>query len=393
MLAEREQLHLSPIPLTRPGHATYIRTTDQSNRYYSKMGVSNLVATTSEASTPVATLTPSSRSICTRTLGQHRTLPQPSLGDMGSTNPTFDSWITRANELCQDANTPYYNRILHQAWTLFAAFCSLGNRTSCPASTETVLAFLAWLDHIGKATQAREHSTAIARHHLLRALPDPTKDFRVKQLLRAIHKEVTHNKVPQWPRDPLPVEALRNYHFHAPDNTDPVLWCRDIALVALGLRTMRRPSELCNLNLDDLKWDGSRLWLQIKHSKTDIFANGKFLPIENTQSPTCPLSLLAAYLRVRPTTSHQAPLFLAKNGNRMSPGAISSVVKRIAKHQQLDGRFSGHSLRIGGATAAMEAGLSLEQIQAIGGWKSQAVHLYLRLVGTAQLGTSQKMGF
>ena len=77
----------------------------------------------------------------------------------------------------------------------------------------------------------------------------------------------------------------------------------------------------------------------------------------------------------------------------MTPAAVNSVVKRLAQHLQLDGKYSGHSLRIGGATAAMEAGLTLEQIQAIGGWNSPAVHRYLRLVGTAQMGTSEKMGF
>ena len=65
----------------------------------------------------------------------------------------------------------------------------------------------------------------------------------------------------------------------------------------------------------------------------------------------------------------------------------------MAQHLSLDGKYSGHSLRIGGATAAMQAGLTLEQIQTIGGWKSPAVHLYLRLIGTMQLGTSEKMGF
>jgi site-specific recombinase XerD len=312
---------------------------------------------------------------------------------MGSSNRTIDKWLSMANNLCQEANTAHYNRMLEQAWTLFMAFCASLAEQACPASCETIMAFMAWMVHIGKASQTSEHLTSISRRHLEAGLADPTKEFRLKQLSRAIHKHITRDKVAQWPRDPLPVNALCNYHYNPPSNSNPTLWRRDLALVALGLRTMRRPSELCNLNLNDFKWDGSRLWLRINRSKTDVFANGRFLPIEITNSPTCPVTLLLEYLKVRPHTCAKAPLFLAQNGNRMTPGAVNSVVKRVAEHLQLQGRFSGHSLRIGGATAAMEAGLSLEQIQSIGGWKSPAVHLYLRLVGTAQLGTSQKMGF
>ncbi len=51
----------------------------------------------------------------------------------------------------------------------------------------------------------------------------------------------------------------------------------------------------------------------------------------------------------------------------MSVASISAVVKRVAEHAGLDGNYSGHSLRIGGATAAVAGGMSMEQIRAIGG--------------------------
>ncbi|CAG8752718.1 23833_t:CDS:2 [Cetraspora pellucida] len=69
-------------------------------------------------------------------------------------------------------------------------------------------------------------------------------------------------------------------------------------------------------------------------------------------------------------------LFLSRQGKQLTVGAIGVIVKRLAKHSGLEGCYTAHSIRIGGAIAAMEAGLSLTQIRAIGGWDSKAVMLY-----------------
>lgn len=54
------------------------------------------------------------------------------------------------------------------------------------------------------------------------------------------------------------------------------------------------------------------------------------------------------------------------------------MVKYFTEHANLVGKFTVYSLRIGGATTVMKCGLPLEQIQAIGGWVSDAVQLYMR---------------
>ena len=59
----------------------------------------------------------------------------------------------------------------------------------------------------------------------------------------------------------------------------------------------------------------------------------------------------------------------------MTVGAVGAIVKSVASDTGVKGRFTAHSIRIGGATAAMEAGLSLMQIRTIGGCDSKAVML------------------
>ena len=62
-------------------------------------------------------------------------------------------------------------------------------------------------------------------------------------------------------------------------------------------------------------------------------------------------------------------LFPSVTGRSISGQAVNAIVKRVANHAGLVGRYSGHSMRIGGATAALQGGMSMEQIRAIGGWE------------------------
>ncbi|CAG8582139.1 23896_t:CDS:2, partial [Cetraspora pellucida] len=153
----------------------------------------------------------------------------------------------------------------------------------------------------------------------------------------------------------------------------------------LCLRTIRCPGELCRLRLNDVKFKGNICWIRIGSSKTDQFSNGKFIPVKCIDSPYCLVRLLKRYMSVRPNLLGNSHLFLSKQGKQLTVGAIGVVVKRLAKHSRLESCYTAHSIRIGGATAAMEAGLSLTQIRAIGGWDNKAVMLYLRLVGTAHM--------
>ncbi|CAG8590092.1 930_t:CDS:1, partial [Racocetra persica] len=43
---------------------------------------------------------------------------------------------------------------------------------------------------------------------------------------------------------------------------------------------MRHPNKLCKLKLKDIKFVDKLCWIRINSSKTDRFANEKFIPIE-----------------------------------------------------------------------------------------------------------------
>ena len=59
---------------------------------------------------------------------------------------------------------------------------------------------------------------------------------------------------------------------------------------------------------------------------------------------------------------------------------VINRIKKVARSQGMDSsRFSGHSLRVGGATQLMAAGFDFEFIKLIGRWKSDCYTAYLHL--------------
>ena len=189
------------------------------------------------------------------------------------------------------------------------------------------------------------------------------------------------SKKKDWPRErePFQLEALRAW-LETPRASSPFLHTRDAALVILGFRAMLRPGELAALKMEDVRKtiDGG-LQVRIGVSKADQKAERRPILITPTGSKTCPVSLVEELVELRRSQGALGGdrLFVSEKGTHMSVPGISAVVARMAREAGLNGKFSGHSLRIGGASAALEGGLSVDEIKTAGAWKSDAVNLYL----------------
>lgn len=188
-------------------------------------------------------------------------------------------------------------------------------------------------------------------------------------------------------RDAFPIEALR---AHVRDGLQRDIDRRDAALVAIGLRSMRRGGERADLRIEDAFFTDGRLRLRIRKSKVDQEARGFDVWIEPTGSATCPVALLKRYLSNREGASPY--LFCDAAGKQLSTSAISAICRRMVERADLPVKVSSHSLRIGGATAAMAGGMSKERIMAIGGWASGAVGRYIRSLEPLALSASRRMG-
>ena len=90
------------------------------------------------------------------------------------------------------------------------------------------------------------------------------------------------------------------------------------------------------------------------------------------------LIVVLSYLSRRPSTP--GPLFIFTNGALLQTRAklVAHVRQALAQAGIDCTHYSGHSFRIGAASAAAEAGYSDSFIQTLGRWKSQAFISYIR---------------
>lgn len=306
----------------------------------------------------------------------------------GLEEPSMEILGGVAGSLIHLARAPGTHKAYSRWFQRFELFCASRSCAALPASASLVQAFIVSLISEGKA-QVKPYLAAIRAKHLDAGFEDPTDAHQIRMIAEGGMRLAAKEK--PWPkeREPLPLSALRNFVARHQGNQG-FEHIRDAALVALGLRAMLRPGELVALRQDDVRFTNSSLMLRLRTSKADQRGERKPLTIVAVNSPCCPVFLLHNYLRIRAKFPDSLPLFISKIGSPLSVSAVSSVVARMAQEDGLSGSFSGHSLRIGGASAAVEGGLSLEQIRAIGGWKSDAVNAYLL---SRSKSVSLKMGF
>ncbi|CAG8846261.1 10763_t:CDS:1, partial [Racocetra persica] len=177
---------------------------------------------------------------------------------------------------------------VNKAWKTYLEYCGVIGQCAIPLLEDSLLSCLIWLDLTDAVLVCLDILAAVSRKHLERSLPDPSKLYNVRRVYKALMKESRKDRKPEWPRDPLLIFALRRFVINKPRFADMNIWIRDTALIAIGLRTMRRPVELCNLKLEDVKFNRNLCWIRICNSKTDQFSNGKFIPIEISNSLCCP---------------------------------------------------------------------------------------------------------
>lgn len=183
---------------------------------------------------------------------------------------------------------------------------------------------------------------------------------------------------------------------------------RNAAIIRLSFDMGARRSEMCYLDIGDLRFDTpERLIVRVPRSKTDQDAHGRDVPIEadtDLAPQLCPLLLLREWLDLLALRGHtQGPLFrLVRSGQRRKDGthsglirpdrmtgrAIETVVVDAAKRAGVDRdpvtgnsrHVVPHSLRAGFATSAAEANVDTAFIAAHGGWapESPVVFRYVR---------------
>lgn len=171
---------------------------------------------------------------------------------------------------------------------------------------------------------------------------------------------------------------------------------QDACWLVLGFFGMLRRSEIADLRVRDVQsYAVGGVVLSIRSSKTDQQGTGASVCLAETSSSGFPVAAFVRHhldgIRSSGAGGDQP---LVSQGAKW-PGGIGLRWRRETFTQRLRDllsevaaarnpapfnatQFSSHSLRRGGATAAYEAGVSLEAIMRHGRWRSSAVLTYVR---------------
>ena len=119
--------------------------------------------------------------------------------------------------------------------------------------------------------------------------------------------------------------------------------------------------------------------IYLRKAKADPFGRGVEVFLGKTGQQLCPVTALLGYLGVRPQTPGDAPLFVNHEGTPFTKEVFVRKVKSALSRAGINHQaYSGHSFRIGAATAAAMCNVPAHTIKMLGRWSSDAYMLYIR---------------
>jgi site-specific recombinase XerD len=256
----------------------------------------------------------------------------------------------------------------------YSKWCANMGIPPIPATADNLALYVDDLSHTCKSATIRRRVNSLGTIFKLSRNPDPSKDPEVILALKRMHRRIgRHQKqAPPLTRDHLK-QLLANC-------TSDLRGLRNKVLLQLGYETMRRRSELCAFEFEDLDaTNESQPLITLRKSKTDQEAIGVKIPISRMF-----YELLLVWQR---TADLKGPILrcVDRHGNvgcALNSGSIGTILNDLASSGSDASKrisYSGHSFRVGRAVDLLDEGIPLEKIMLIGGWRSQSACIgYLR---------------
>lgn len=246
-----------------------------------------------------------------------------------------------------------------------------------PSSPEIISQYLAIHANSHKPATLSRWLVSINKAHTSQNLLSPTSSELVKATLRGIKRTFGTNQ-----RQVAPI--LKNNLFEMVAKLNGIKGLRDRALLLIGFAGALRRSELVGLTFSDVEFVEQGLVIHLRQCKTDQLGEGRKIAIPFARGSVCPVLSLKQWIEIsginegslfRPITRHGRLASVA-----LSTQAVAVIVKQCVNSIGLESdKFSGHSLRAGLVTSAVQAGVSAWKIRQQTGHKSDAMlNRYIR---------------
>ncbi|KAM4029675.1 uncharacterized protein ACNLHF_024605 [Anomaloglossus baeobatrachus] len=270
-----------------------------------------------------------------------------------------------------------------KAWSEWSVFASDRPVMSCDASRlEATCDYLFHLFQSGFSGSVAQHRlSGVSFHFRLRGWPDVTKVFFVRQVLKGWKR----SKISVESRRPISISLLQRLIAVIPrlcsSPFESALFSAAFALAFFGALRIGELVPLSKnrpggLRFDDVSYCDGGLRIRIRKSKTDPAGIGSWVPLYAIQGAVCPRMLVATYLSLR---RDGFCFFSHEDGSPLTRFQFLSIFRKCLCNLGLHpAEFGTHSFRIGAATEAARAGLSNQEIQRIGRWRSSCFARYIR---------------
>ena len=273
-------------------------------------------------------------------------------------------------------------------------FCEILDVPTVPAQTSTLCLYAAYLARFLLPQSVSLYINFIGLLHRECGLPNPFSDnWVLSSVIKGIKRTLG---VPPTPRLPITVPLLLRIRSRLNLNCSKHASFWAICLVAFfGLfrKAHLLPESEATFTAtkmftrsDFLCYDGY-IYINVRWSKTIQLGQRTItVPlVAAPSSPLCPVAAVKCAFALNPVCSPLSQAFSWRDSASCRSSVFTyksfmSCMKSILQQLGISPDLYGtHSFRRGGATYALEAGVSLDTISLLGDWKSDAMFLYLHM--------------
>lgn len=273
-------------------------------------------------------------------------------------------------------------RAYRSRFASFAAWCESAGRQSMPASSATVAAYLEFLETSGhKASTINQVVAAVSKAHKAAGVENPCSSDEVKTARKAAALRLAKNGIAVHQKAAATLDVTRTVVSSISGKS--LVDLRDKALLLCGFYGAFRRSELVALRCSDLSEEKDKsgrpvVVVTVRRSKTDQEGRGMTKAIFAAPKEfknVCPVRALRDWISAA-GLGGEDPLFPSiKKGGKVTGAALSGhavahIIQKRAAAAGVELELSGHSLRRGFVTSAVERNASERSIMNQTGHKS-----------------------
>ena len=284
----------------------------------------------------------------------------------------YKALTQQVQQLQRAALSQATKRAYKAGFTRYSNFCRKYHITPFPTTELTLCYFAAFLSKEVQHPTVKLYLAAVRSEQLNRGWSDPLKNtHQLSRLLQGLRRGSKART--RLPITPTVLHQIIETVLKDPglSKHDRYLYAAAISIAYFGcLRagevsypSVRNYSANKHLTLKDIRIIKSTIEVNLKQSKTDQFSRGAQIVIGQSKQPTCPVKLVSKFLQFRRLAQKNNALFRCKDGSLLTRSRLQTILRKALSALNFPAELFGtHSLRIGSATAAAEAGIPCDII-------------------------------